>query len=79
MTIATLWHLRWVGRLPRLESFIKIPANVRGSVVIAAREVSWRRHLSGVIVIPILRASGWGQMTGLAFRGRLGSPGRGGR
>jgi glycosyltransferase involved in cell wall biosynthesis len=52
MALATLWHLRWVRRLPALESLSKSPADspVKCSVVIAARDEEARieqtiRHL----------------------------------
>ena len=38
MTLATLWHLRWVQRLPAMETFPPLSAKVRCSVVIAARD-----------------------------------------
>src|SRR6188768_3211703 len=38
MTLATLWHLRWVQRLPVMETFPPSSTNVRCSVVIAARD-----------------------------------------
>src|SRR6516162_9285003 len=44
MTLAALWHLRWVRRLPALEALTtstgpaKSPPRVRCSVVIAARD-----------------------------------------
>jgi glycosyltransferase involved in cell wall biosynthesis len=49
-TLATLWHLRWVRRLPALETFPRNDDRVRCSVVIAARDEEARieqtiRHL----------------------------------
>lgn len=38
MTLVTLWHLRWVQRLPTIETFPPSNTNVRCSVVIAARD-----------------------------------------
>ena len=50
MTVATLWHLRWVRRLPALATLPAAAARVRCSVVIAARDEEARieqtlRHL----------------------------------
>src|SRR5258707_15596506 len=49
MTLAALWHLRWVRRLPPLEAFITATGptlspseRVRCSVVIAARDEETR-------------------------------------
>jgi hypothetical protein len=36
--ISALWHLRWVKRLPALESFTANEGQIRCSVVIAARD-----------------------------------------
>jgi glycosyltransferase involved in cell wall biosynthesis len=49
-TISALWHLRWVKRLPALESLAATKEPVRCSVVIAARNEETRieetvRHL----------------------------------
>jgi len=38
MTLVTLWHLRWVQRLPAMEAFPPSNTQVRCSVVIAARD-----------------------------------------
>src|SRR5688572_10086567 len=50
MTYVTLWHLRWVRRLPALEMLPPSNAKIRCSVVIAARDEEARieqtiRHL----------------------------------
>lgn len=42
MTLVTLWHLRWVRRLPGAETFPRSSAKVRCSVVIAARDEELR-------------------------------------
>jgi hypothetical protein len=36
-TLAALWHLRWMHRLPALEAFRRVTGPIRCSVVIAAR------------------------------------------
>jgi glycosyltransferase involved in cell wall biosynthesis len=38
MTLVTLWHLRWVQRLPAIETFPPSNTKVRCSIVIAARD-----------------------------------------
>src|SRR5688572_6454616 len=38
MTLVTLWHLRWVPRLPALDQLPPLKTGVRCSVVIAARD-----------------------------------------
>jgi cellulose synthase/poly-beta-1,6-N-acetylglucosamine synthase-like glycosyltransferase len=42
MTLITLWHLRWVQRLPAIETFPQSGKKVRCSVVIAARDEETR-------------------------------------
>ncbi|HET6407406.1 MAG TPA: glycosyltransferase family 2 protein, partial [Chthoniobacteraceae bacterium] len=48
--VAALWHLRWVQRLPALQTFREVDGPIRCSVVIAARNEESRieqtvRHL----------------------------------
>src|SRR5829696_7596115 len=38
MTLVTLWHLRWVQRVPPLEKLPPTNVKIRCSVVIAARD-----------------------------------------
>jgi len=50
MTMSALWHLRWVRRLPALETLVPTDSRVRCSVIIAARDEELRieqtiRHL----------------------------------
>ncbi len=51
-SFSTLWHLRWVRRLPALDTLTAAEGRVRCSVVIAARDEEARieetmRHLFG--------------------------------
>jgi cellulose synthase/poly-beta-1,6-N-acetylglucosamine synthase-like glycosyltransferase len=44
MTIATLWHIRWVRRLPTLKTLTAAPttSRIKCSIVIAARDEAAR-------------------------------------